>query len=80
MKEYTIFVTCKGGKPYSLLTYNNFYDAKLKLFDMINLERERNRPYYVFNDFYENEYPASLSCKRGYYYFIFFQQLTLRKR
>ena len=30
---------------------------------MVNLEKERGRPYYVFNDFYENEYPANLSCK-----------------
>ena len=27
-KEYTIFITCKGGKPYSLLTYNNLFEAK----------------------------------------------------
>ena len=62
-KEYTIFITCKGGIPYSLLTYNNLFEAKQKLYEMINLERERRRPYYVFNDFYENEYPASLNCK-----------------
>ena len=30
---------------------------------MITLERERNRPYYVFNDFYDNEYPASINGK-----------------
>lgn len=62
-KEYTIFITCKGGKPYSLLTYNNLFEAKQKLYEMIDLEKERRRPYYVFNDFYENEYPASLNCK-----------------
>ena len=62
-KEYTIFITCKGGKPYCLLTYNNFFDAQQKLYDMINLEKERGRPYYVYNDFYDNEYPASLNCK-----------------
>lgn len=63
MKEYTIFIRCKGGKPYCLLTYNNVFEAKQKLYDMINLERERGRPYYVFNDFYENEYPATLNGK-----------------
>jgi len=27
------------------------------------LKKKRNRPYYVDNDFYENEYPAALNCK-----------------
>lgn len=62
-KEYTIFITCKGGKTYNLLVYNSLSEARKKLYDMIDLERERHRPYYVFNDFYENEYPASLNCK-----------------
>lgn len=30
---------------------------------MIELEKERNRIYYVDNDFYENEYPCSIRCK-----------------
>lgn len=62
-KKYTIFITCKGGKPYSLLTYNNLFEAQQKLYDMISLEKERGRPYYVYNDFYENEYSAGLNCK-----------------
>lgn len=62
-KEYTIFCICNGGIPYNLHVYNNLTDAKLKLYDIISLEKERNRPFYVHNDFYKNEYPASVKCK-----------------
>lgn len=62
-KEYTIFITCRGGQTYNINSYNNIIDAKQDLYSMIDLEKRRNRPYYVFNDFYENEYPASLNCK-----------------
>lgn len=62
-KEYTIFCICNGGRPYNLHTYNNLTEAKLKLYDIISLEKDRNRPYYVHNDFFKNEYPASIKCK-----------------
>lgn len=62
-KEYSIFITCKGGHSYNLTNYNSFNDALNALKIMISLEQERNRPYYVFNDFYDNEYPASVSSK-----------------
>lgn len=63
IKEYTIFITCRGGIPYCLCTFKSFAEALSSLENMINLERERNRPYYVFNDFFENEYPASINGK-----------------
>lgn len=62
-KEYTIFITCKGGMPYNLCTFKTFTEVLQALNGMIQLEKERHRPYYVLNDFYENEYPASLSGK-----------------
>lgn len=36
--------------------YNNIDSAKLMLYQMIQLEEERRRPYYVDNDFYKNKY------------------------
>lgn len=62
-KEYTITITCNGGMPYNLCIFKSFNEAMQSLNNMISLEKERHRPYYVFNDFYENEYPASLNCK-----------------
>lgn len=36
----------------------------MKLYDMISLEKERNRAYYVDNDFFDNVYPYILThCK-----------------
>lgn len=62
-KEYTIFITCKGGRAYNLCTFKTFPEVIRALEGMIKLENERHRPYYVFNDFYVNEYPANLSGK-----------------
>jgi len=61
--EYTIFCIFNGGKPFSLRSYNSLESAKFDLYNMVSLEKERNRPYYVHNDFYENEYPSSISGK-----------------
>lgn len=62
-KEYCIYIICNGGKPYYISTYESIFAAKARLHEMIALEKERNRPYYVHNDFFENEYPAGLNCK-----------------
>lgn len=62
-KEYTIFITCNGGKTYNIHVYNDIFEAKNDLYNMVELEKKRHRPYYVYNDFYDNEYPGSLNCK-----------------
>jgi len=36
--------------------YNNIDSAKTMLYQMIQLEEERRRPYFVDNDFYKNKY------------------------
>lgn len=36
--------------------YNNIDSAKAMLYQMIQLEEERRRPYFVDNDFYKNKY------------------------
>lgn len=61
--EYTIYCIYNGGKPFILNTYDNLQIAKIRLYDMISLEKERNRPYYVYNDFYTNEYPSTIHGK-----------------
>lgn len=63
MKEYVIYIKCKGGTPYLIHFFNNITDAKLKLYDMISLEEERGRPYFVDNDFFENKYSCNLNLK-----------------
>lgn len=63
VKEYSIFCIFNGGKPFYLDTYNDLITAKLKLYDMISLEKERHRPFYVHNDFFENDYPSSINGK-----------------
>ena len=60
MKEYSILCVYNGGKPFFLNTFYSLEDAKYKLYDMINLEIERNRAYYVENDFYKNVFPPNL--------------------
>ena len=64
IKEFTILCVYNGGKPFFLNTFYSLEDAKYKLYDIIALEKERNRAYYVDNDFFSNVYPYNLEhCK-----------------
>lgn len=56
MQEYTIKIICNGGTPYYLNNYKTFNDAYVHLLDMISLEEERGRQYYVDNSFFKNKY------------------------
>lgn len=56
MKEYTIKIICNGGTPYFLKNYNTFNEAYLHLLDMVQLEEERGRHYFVDNKFFNNKY------------------------
>lgn len=61
--EYTIFCVYNGGKPFYLSPFSNIQKAKLQLYDMVELEKERGRPYYVNNDFFKNEYTSNVLGK-----------------
>ncbi len=62
--EYTILRINNGGAPFRLCNYSTLEDAKNDLYNMISLEKERNRAYYVDNDFFDNEFPYSVQhCK-----------------
>lgn len=65
MKEYGIYIRCNSGQPYMIHFYNNITSAKLKLYDMISLDEERGRPFYVDNDFFNNKYSCS-NCIKYY--------------
>ena len=56
MKEYVIYHRHGSGKPYTLNTYKTIDSAKMKLYDIVSLEDERQRPYFVDNDFFNNKY------------------------
>ncbi len=56
MKEYSIYIRQGTGKPYTIGTYKTIYDAKVALGNMVRAEEERQRPYYVDNDFWDNQY------------------------
>ena len=64
MKEYTILCIYNGGRPFFLDIFHSLEDVKMKLYDMISIEKERNRVYYVDNDFFKNVFPPNLqNCK-----------------
>lgn len=56
MKEYGIYIRQGSGTPYMIHFFDNIDSAKLKLYEMIHLEEERQRPYFVDNDFFDNKY------------------------
>ena len=73
MKEYSIYIRQGEGKPYVLDTFTDIDLAKIKLYDMVSLEQQRNRPYFVDNDFYDNIYNISTKLK---YYCIRVREVT----
>ena len=73
MQEFCIYIRTRGGKPYILDTFNNISEAKLKLYEMISLEEERGRPYFVDNDFFNNKYSCNINLK---YYCIKVREIT----
>lgn len=56
MKEYCIYCQISSGKPFILETFDNIDVAKISLYNIVSLEEERGRPYYVDNDFFDNKY------------------------
>jgi len=48
------------GNLFNIQPYFSLEDAKISLYEMINLEIKRNRTYYVDNDFFENVFPPNL--------------------
>ena len=62
-KEYGIYIRQGQGKPYMLQIFNDIDLAKIKLYEMITLEEEREKPYFVDNDFYDNKYNISTKLR-----------------
>ncbi len=65
MREYTIYIRQNSAKPYMIHFFDNIDSAKLKLYEMIALEEERGRPYFVDNNFFVNKY--HMAGKLKYY-------------
>lgn len=63
LKEYGIYIRNGSGTPYMIHIYNNIYSAKSKLYEMIELDEERHRPYFVDNDFFSNKYNTASKLK-----------------
>ena len=63
MKEYCIYIRQGNGKPYRLKNYDTLVEAKRVLLEMVKLEEERERPYYVDNDFFLNNYSLAIKLK-----------------
>ena len=62
-KEYCIYCKYNGGTPFILRTFKTFEAARIKLMEMIEIEEERNRPYFVENNFFINKYVGNIPGK-----------------
>ena len=62
-KEFCIYIRNGRGSPYNISPYHNFEDALVALNNMVSLEIERGRFFYVDNDFYDNKYPPNMYGK-----------------
>lgn len=56
MKEYSILIRNRSGMPYILGTYNDIFSAKHAMENLVKYEEERNKMYYVDNDYFENKF------------------------
>ena len=56
MKEYSVYIRQGDSAPYHLQNYKSLMEARKVVNEMVQLEEERHRPYYVDNDFFENKY------------------------
>ena len=56
MKEYCIYVRQGSGMPYVLKTYPDIISAKKCVQRLVDSEEERNRMYFVDNDYFYNKY------------------------
>lgn len=63
MKQYGIYIRVGSGTPYMVHFFDNINSAKIKLYEMLQLEEERQRPYFVDNDFFDNKYNSSSKLK-----------------
>lgn len=63
MKEYGIYIKQGTGTPYMIHFFNNINNAKAKLYEMIELDEEREKPYFVDNDFFDNKYKIATKVK-----------------
>ena len=63
MKEYGIYIKQGTGTPYMIHFFNNINKAKAKLYEMIELDEEREKPYFVDNDFFDNKYKIATKVK-----------------
>ena len=63
MKQYGIYIRCNGGTPYMIYFFDNILSAKQKLYDMIQLDEDRGRAYFVDNVFFDNKYSCNLNLK-----------------
>lgn len=63
MKEYAIYIRNGQGCPYILDKFKTLESVKSTLYNMVQLEEERERPYFVDNDFFNNKYNISIKLK-----------------
>ena len=64
MREYCIYCpNISSGKTFILETFDNIDVAKISLYNIVSLEEERGRTYYVDNDFFNNKYATTIIGK-----------------
>lgn len=68
MKEYCIYIRHGNACPFRTSAYSTFDSAKQALLIMTEDFIERNKIFYIDNDFYENKFP--LGVQGGTYYQI----------
>ena len=56
LKEYCIYVRQGSGMPYILKTYPDIISAKKAIERLVGYEEEKNKMYFVDNDYFYNKF------------------------
>ena len=56
MKEYLILIRRESDSPYILGTHPDIFSVKKAIQNLVDFEEERNRMYFVDNDYFDNIY------------------------
>ena len=77
MKEYSIEIVNRSGTSYRVGSYKTYVECLMALEQMVAVEKEKKRPYYVDLEHYDNEYQTYVDGKN---YRIIEREVTLWKK
>ncbi len=62
--QYTLQIQIKNGSPYIIGSFDSFDILLSILQEKINKDKHYRRPFYVYNNFFNNVYDESIAISK----------------